>query len=386
MSICTTLGLAKVILTPCDTMEKFESVLNAILVTTGQYIESWTRNSPPQKNTAFFGVSRQCEQLLDICGPMGYGPKYLSDNDAGPPWMGDEDKKQHTFVKGVYVLPPEELPGSGVRVFIAVSSFSSCKSIAKQLEKLNVPLVGQDENCFYESLIMNDTAKYFAANLDSIRQAVANFYDRRSKFVYLTLLKARCVDRESASVLYGSIMEGGQYWALEEFKNIPNATFVDLGAFTGDTVAQFVQNNIDAGISRIHAFEAFPALYDELCENVRALAEEFSFDAGKIFCRQGVIGIKGKAPAGVTVHSLDDILDEPVHFIKSDIEGAEQDMLDGAAKLIQKYRPHLAISIYHTNEDMFAIPQKIRSLVPEYNMAVRHHLDRSNETVLYCWV
>ena len=73
-------------------------------------------------------------------------------------------------------------------------------------------------------------------------------------------------------------------------------------------------------------------------------------------------------------------------FIKADIEGAEMNLLHGAKKIIQKYKPKLAISIYHTIMDFFEIPLYIKSLVPEYKMAIRHYSNNTTETVLYAWI
>lgn len=84
--------------------------------------------------------------------------------------------------------------------------------------------------------------------------------------------------------------------------------------------------------------------------------------------------------------SIDDIMEgEPVTFIKMDIEGAELEALKGAAETIKKYRPTLAVSMYHKPEDIVELPQFIKSLVPEYKLYLRnYHLDHT-ETVLYAF-
>lgn len=80
---------------------------------------------------------------------------------------------------------------------------------------------------------------------------------------------------------------------------------------------------------------------------------------------------------------LDDFLQEKVTFIKMDIEGAEMDALKGAEQTIRKYKPKLAISIYHEENDFWEIPLLIKSFVPEYQFYVRHHSDNCSETILY---
>lgn len=66
-----------------------------------------------------------------------------------------------------------------------------------------------------------------------------------------------------------------------------------------------------------------------------------------------------------------------------DVEGAELESLKGASGTIQRYKPKLAICIYHKPEDMTEIPLYIKSLVPEYKLYVRHHSNSIAETVLY---
>ena len=67
--------------------------------------------------------------------------------------------------------------------------------------------------------------------------------------------------------------------------------------------------------------------------------------------------------------SIDKLVEEKklpkVDFIKLDIEGAEPDCLKGAAETIKKFRPKLAICIYHDLEHFVSIPKYIKGLVPE---------------------
>ena len=77
-----------------------------------------------------------------------------------------------------------------------------------------------------------------------------------------------------------------------------------------------------------------------------------------------------------------------VDFIKMDIEGGEFNALQGAVKTIKKYRPKLAISIYHSARDFVEIPLLIHYLVPEYRMSISHKkMDNSfTETILFAYI
>lgn len=66
-----------------------------------------------------------------------------------------------------------------------------------------------------------------------------------------------------------------------------------------------------------------------------------------------------------------------------DIEGAEYPALCGAIEVIKRDRPILAISIYHSAEDLYRIPEYLMSELRSYKYYIRHHALISCETVLY---
>lgn len=88
--------------------------------------------------------------------------------------------------------------------------------------------------------------------------------------------------------------------------------------------------------------------------------------------------------------SLDDYFLEKkiprIDFVKMDIEGAELDALKGAEELIKKYRPILAISIYHKPEDYYQIIEYINSLSLGYRFYLDHFTIHLEETILFAVV
>lgn len=79
------------------------------------------------------------------------------------------------------------------------------------------------------------------------------------------------------------------------------------------------------------------------------------------------------APDGIAVPTvaLDDILgDTRVDFIKMDIEGAEPDALRGAARVIARDKPRLAIAAYHNLDDARQIMGILTRIRPDY--VLRH--------------
>lgn len=106
-----------------------------------------------------------------------------------------------------------------------------------------------------------------------------------------------------------------------------------------------------------------------------------------ISLRPKTITISDEGEIIVETDTIDNVLaGGKVTFIKMDIEGTELASLKGAAKTIRKYKPKLAICIYHKKEDLWEIQDYISRLVPEYKFYMRAYEDTATELVLYAIV
>jgi len=74
---------------------------------------------------------------------------------------------------------------------------------------------------------------------------------------------------------------------------------------------------------------------------------------------------------------------EHIDFIKLDAEGAELDVLKGAKETIEKFKPKLAISVYHKGDDIVAISLLLHELLKDANFYLSHKNYTWNETVLF---
>ena len=75
-----------------------------------------------------------------------------------------------------------------------------------------------------------------------------------------------------------------------------------------------------------------------------------------------------------------------VDFIKMDIEGAEPFALNGAVETIKRFKPKLAIAIYHSMDDFVNIPEWITGLNLGYKLYLGHYTIHSEETILFAKV
>lgn len=72
-----------------------------------------------------------------------------------------------------------------------------------------------------------------------------------------------------------------------------------------------------------------------------------------------------------------------VDFIKLDIEGAELPALRGAEETLRRFRPRLAVAVYHGLDDFIRIPAYLADLNLGYTFRMRHYTIHAEETVLF---
>lgn len=160
--------------------------------------------------------------------------------------------------------------------------------------------------------------------------------------------------------------------------------YVDLGAYNGDTVSEFV-SAANGKYEKIFVLEPdrknFKKLLkatENLC-NIEAInAAAWESDATLIFAgkagRQSAVSLDGSG-VETPARSVDSLLGgSPCSIIKMDVEGAEREAILGAEKTIKEFSPCLLISLYHRNEDLFALPLMIHEMNPDYKFYIRHEL------------
>ena len=225
--------------------------------------------------------------------------------------------------------------------------------------------------------------------------AISNILaDERSKESYLGMVKFRQTRLKKDFPF--SIYHNKQYF-IDELKFGSDEVFIDCGAFTGDTIDEFIEHC--PNYKQIVAFEPASNNIIKLKEKYKNNSKIVLIEAGA-YDRDGVallddsedvsgaiidFEVGNEKFISIQIKSIDNLNIENVSFIKMDIEGAELPALKGAEKTILKYKPKLAICIYHNNFDMIQIAEYIHSLIPEYKLYIRQHslYPSAAETVLY---
>ena len=88
---------------------------------------------------------------------------------------------------------------------------------------------------------------------------------------------------------------------------------------------------------------------------------------------------------------INDLKLEKINFIKSDIEGLEMELINELENIVKKYRPILAISIYHLdnskldiNFQYVEIPYILMKFCKNYSFELNHYTYHRSETIFYC--
>ena len=170
---------------------------------------------------------------------------------------------------------------------------------------------------------------------------------------------------------------------------------VDGGAFNGETAFWFLSK----GAEGVYAFEPDRINFQILSKNVALNRVEGKIIPIKALLseKDGISRIKltgsaSSSPLGdggieVECVTLDSFVVknrlENINFIKLDVEGAETEVLKGAIETIKKYKPKMAISVYHKPEDLIVITKSLYDLLPNAKFYLSHKFYDWNETILF---
>ena len=173
--------------------------------------------------------------------------------------------------------------------------------------------------------------------------------------------------------------------------------FVDCGAFDGDTLVKLI--NAEIPIESVAAFEPDETNFSKLANFVRSnktLKDVALWPCGVFSATRQLRFNAGKGEASMLSSEGDVVvqcvsLDEAIPnfaptLIKMDIEGAEYDALLGARQTIARYKPGLAISLYHRPEHIWQIPMLLERLCGTgggYRFYLRLHAFSGFELILY---
>lgn len=169
-------------------------------------------------------------------------------------------------------------------------------------------------------------------------------------------------------------------------------TFVDIGAYRGDTVEKFL-NYTDRKYKNIVAAEPDKKTFLKLLKNCESL-KNFNGLNVAVTDFDGEIGFSslGGRQSAVGGENMIKSLSLPTlckgiepSFIKIDSEGCEIEILKGGENILKEYKPKMNIAAYHKSEDIFKLPILLKNINPDYKIYLRHHpYIPAWDTLFYC--
>lgn len=327
----------------------------------------WDHLKKTDKPIVLYGMGNGADMIIDVLNSLG-----LKYEDV---YASDEFVRGHSF-HGKKVLRYSEVKEK-YGDFITLMTFAvHDKSTLRKVRQMSsecefysptVPIAGKD-------LFTYDYLKEHNSDFDSAYNLLS---DERSKNDYIDVINFKISGKPE--YLFESMYEKESLYS--DILHLSNdEVIVDLGAYDGDTIREFLSVT-DGKYKKIIAFEPDEKNFRKLVNKTEGLESIDYYNLGAwdkketlYFAEKGGRNSR-KDSNGIPVEfdSVDNIVKDDVTFIKMDIEGAEAKALDGAVKTIKKYLPKLYVCAYHRNEDMWLLPEKIKSIDERYNIYFRHH-------------
>lgn len=346
----------------------------------------WEKLKQTEKPIVMYGMGDGAEKIMKVMEGFDIKPKEFM--------ASDEFVRGHSFL-GYQVRKLSEIREMYEDFVIVVCFGSNLPSVTSRLYELaekyelyapDVPVVG--DGIFDGS--------YIAENEDKIKRVRKMLADDKSREVFDTLINYKL----SGDINILRSCETPLEEAEAMLKIGKSETYVDLGAYNGDTIDRFLRLT-NKEFAEIYAVEPDQRNFTRMVRRNYALgrgifhpinAAAWNDNVPLKFRKSGgrnssACNQYGRGPEvrinGITVDKM--LGDKKPTLIKIDVEGAEKQALEGSAKSISAHRPRLILSVYHRREDIIELPLMVRELNSGYKLYLRHHpYIPAWDTNLYC--
>ena len=309
--------------------------------------------------------------------------------------------KEDVFLPEDYIV---EKSNKSVTVLITLcQSIKSVEKIVSYLNSLGYKKIVYDYHlmgCFCDFSMYQQEEVFLSEHEEKIKMVYSMLADEHSKEIFCACLKHYVTNN-----VYDTLesVNGCQYFDVDIPFSKGYASFVDCGAYNGDTLTNLVDlkecktyigfepdmrnfQELEECINLIDESQKpeeillYPCALSDKNEYLSFAMEEESKSSSHIKTRGGqcvtVFGVK-----------LDDVLKrKKIDFIKMDIEGAEIHALKGAKNIISIQNPDLAICVYHKVTDIWEIPIMLKEMCNKYSFYLRTYSPGAGETVLYATI
>lgn len=324
----------------------------------------WRYLQTVKKPIVLYGMGNGADKIIEILNAYGIEISGVFATDGFV-----RDKYFHGFKLSSY----SELREKFGEMAVLLCFGSSRPEVLANIKRISAEqeLYAPDVPVYGGGLFNNEYARNNKENLERVYSRLA---DEKSRETF------RCIIRYKLSgkldYLYRCEVSAEEpYDTFLKFSD--NESYIDLGAYTGDTVSDFVSRV--KGYNSITAVEPDKKSFKKLINNTEGLknfkainacvsdksgTEAFSMRGG----RNSSLG-EGEKIAAVIV---DEIATAGATFIKADVEGGETKAIAGAKNTILKHKPKIQLACYHRNEDLFYLPEAVFNIRDDYKLYLRH--------------
>lgn len=321
---------------------------------------------------------RECDEPIVLYGMGNGADKALAEFEkrgiraAGV--MASDDFVRYQDYRGYTVKKESDFEKELGSFTVALCFGSSLSDVMEHIHEVgsrrrllvpNVPVAGDN--------IIDDG--FINRYREDIEAAFSLLADDKSREVYKLTLDFYY----TGMLRYLRAAESDKDEAFGNILRLKNESYLDLGAYRGDTVDEFL--SYTDGYTQITAVEPNPKNFKKLSEHIADIDRSRALNAGisdtpgvmKISKKAGRMPVLNDSEGIVTAVTTVDEIDCAPTYIKVDIEGSESAMLRGAEHTLRALSPKLNLAAYHRSEDFFSLILQLHSIEPDYKIYLRKH-------------
>lgn len=341
----------------------------------------WNYLKKSEKPIVLYGMGDGADKVLNTFEKFGISASSV---------MASDDFVRGQNFRGFTVKKLSQIESEYSDFVIALCFATQLKDVMQNIDniskkhKIVVPSVPAFGNIIFDE-------DFFNKNKENIEKAYHLFADDFSKKVYKNILEFY----KTGEISYIKEIETDKNEAFENILKLnDNETYVDLGAYNGDTIDEFLSYT-NGNYKHITALEPNAKNFSKLkihCENMENidLWELGAYSHNTILFFNNKAGrnsaIVKESKTQTRVVAVDNILcGRCATYIKADVEGADFETIIGMKNTLKMFKPKLNFSAYHRFEDIFRLPILISQINPNYKIYLRHHpYIPAWDTNLYC--
>ncbi len=330
-----------------------------------------------------------------------------------------KDMHEECYDRVLNNLTTHKIPVAMLSVINTENSLNVAKNFATQLNLtsfITLPEVISDLTADFEIISVHDAINQhlrpeyiFTINAVDARFAAKNFpaskilYPERNNTIeiYNTFIKNlpalkkfydSLIDEESKKTFRGYWLgnvsnrldkihhSNNSHYMTPGFIPERGAIVIDGGSYDGGTCMRFTERGF-----KVYGFELDKNLFNyaaQIAKQKNFILENFGLGSHKhtanyIPLNGGSTHLDVNGSEVAKIITLDEYVREKnlprVDFIKLDVEGSELDALKGATTTIARFKPILAICVYHKWDDFWTLMNFVKALNTTYEFALRQY-------------